>query len=65
MDHFLYSKFKLEGRGDDVHVGTVALRLKPEFVLPEMELSCFLLDDLLSCLKEFSSSASPSPHQDG
>ncbi len=30
-----------------------------------MELSCFLLDDLLSCLKEFSSSASPSPHQDG
>lgn len=33
--------------------------------LPEMEASCLLLDDLLSCLKEFSSSASPSPHQDG
>lgn len=36
-----------------------------EYLLPEKELSCFLLDDLLSCLKEFSSSASPSPHQDG
>lgn len=35
-------------------------------VLPDMELSCFFdEDDLLSCLKEFSSSASPSPHQDG
>lgn len=33
--------------------------------LPEREESCLLLDDLLSCLKEFSSSASPSPHQDG
>lgn len=33
------------------------------FGLPDP--SCFLMDDLLSCLKEFSSSASPSPHQDG
>lgn len=35
-------------------------------VLPEMQLSCFLdEDDLVSCLKEFSSSASSSPHQEG
>ena len=35
-------------------------------LLPEMEPSCFFdEDDLVSCLKEFSSSASPSPHQDG
>lgn len=34
-------------------------------VLPELEPSCFFVNDFVSCLKEFSSSASPSPHQDG
>lgn len=34
-------------------------------VLPVPLFSCFFPDILFSCLKEFSSSASPSPHQDG
>lgn len=43
----------------------VVRSLKFEYYLPESELSCFFVDDLVSCLKEFSSSASPSPHQEG
>lgn len=43
----------------------VVRSLKSAYFLPEKELSCFLVDDLVSCLKEFSSSASPSPHQEG
>ncbi len=34
-------------------------------ILPAPLFSCFFPDVLFSCLKEFSSSASPSPHQDG
>lgn len=49
-----------------IHVADLWSSGSGNSILPEMKLSCFLDEqDLDSCLKEFSSSASPSPHQDG